>query len=213
VVGRASGRYRSLPTSHAAGRQGRWPGTSASPSTTCASLSRRGTRRPTSADGAALGAISRSTRRASRRTSSTRRSSPIRAVVSSSTSDRAETARSCGPSVASTAPRSEPRSPSSRWTATPPTATSSASPFPNALDVADAFHLHRQPSYALAEVRRAAWSRLRRASGKAAGQVMKHARDGLARARDELVKDTSPRGLHQRQAVEAALAAAPSLAL
>ena len=85
--------------------------------------------------------------------------------------------------------------------------------FPNALIVADAFHLHRQANYALTEVRRAAWNRLRRASGKAAGKVMKDARYGLARARDELVNDTSPRGLRQRQAVEAAIAADPSLAL
>jgi len=76
--------------------------------------------------------------------------------------------------------------------------------FPNAMIVADAFHLHRQANYALAEVRRAAWNRLRRASGKAAGKMMKDARYGLARARDELVNDTSARGLRQRQAVEAA---------
>ena len=39
--------------------------------------------------------------------------------------------------------------------------------FPNAAIVADAFHLHRQVNHALAEVRRAAWNRLRKAGGKA----------------------------------------------
>ena len=84
--------------------------------------------------------------------------------------------------------------------------------FPNARIVADAFHLHRQANHALAEVRRAAWNRLRTQGGKAAGQVMKDARYGLARARDELVADTSKRGARQRQAVEAALGADPDLA-
>ncbi len=84
--------------------------------------------------------------------------------------------------------------------------------FPNASIVADAFHLHRQANHALAEVRRAAWNRLRKQGGKAAGQVMKDARYGLARARDELACDTSPRGARQRQAVEMALAADPDLA-
>ena len=84
--------------------------------------------------------------------------------------------------------------------------------FPNAAIVADAFHLHRQANHALAEVRRAAWNRLRKAGGKAAGQVMKDARYGLARARDELVADPSPRGARQRSAVEMALAVDPDLA-
>jgi transposase len=84
--------------------------------------------------------------------------------------------------------------------------------FPNAAIVADGFHLHRQVNHALAEVRRAAWNRLRKQGGKAAGQVMKDARYGLARARDELVADTSNRGARQRSAVEAALGADPDLA-
>ena len=83
---------------------------------------------------------------------------------------------------------------------------------PNAAMVADAFHLHRQVNHALAEVRRAAWNRLRKAGGKTAGQVMKDARYGLARARDELMADTSDRGARQRSAVEAALGADDDLA-
>ena len=83
---------------------------------------------------------------------------------------------------------------------------------PNAAIVADAFCLYRQVNHALAEVRRAAWNRLRKAGGKAAGQVMNDARYGLARARDELMADTSNRGARRRSAVEAARGADPDLA-
>jgi transposase len=38
--------------------------------------------------------------------------------------------------------------------------------FPNAAIVADAFHLHRQVNHALAEVRRAAWNRLRKKAAR-----------------------------------------------
>ena len=69
--------------------------------------------------------------------------------------------------------------------------------FPNALIVADAFHLHRRVGYALTEIRREAWNRWRRRS-KALGKPFKDARFALARPRDELEADTSRRGLRQR---------------
>ncbi len=72
--------------------------------------------------------------------------------------------------------------------------------FPNALIVADAFHLHRRVLYALTEVRREAWNRWRRRS-KRLGKPFKDARFALARARDELEADTSRRGLRQRMLV------------
>lgn len=72
--------------------------------------------------------------------------------------------------------------------------------FPSALIVADAFHLHRSVLAALAEVRRAAWNRLRRQS-PALGKAVKDARFGLARSREELAADQGRRGRRQREAV------------
>ena len=69
--------------------------------------------------------------------------------------------------------------------------------FPNALIVADAFHLHRRVLYALTEVRREAWNRWRRRS-KPLGKPFKEARFALARSRDDLLSDTTRRGLRQR---------------
>jgi transposase len=57
--------------------------------------------------------------------------------------------------------------------------------FPNAMVVADAFHLHRRVGYALTEVRRAAWNRWRHRSRRL-GKVFKDARLALARPRSEL---------------------------
>lgn len=80
--------------------------------------------------------------------------------------------------------------------------------FPHATIVADAFHVHRRVLYALAEVRRAAWNRTRRANGGrgAEAKAIKAARYALARARDDLAADRSERGERQRQAVAAACA-------
>jgi hypothetical protein len=72
--------------------------------------------------------------------------------------------------------------------------------FPNALIVADAFHLHRRVLAALTEVRRDAWNRWRHRNRKL-GKVFKDARFALARARDDLDADTSRRGDRQRVAI------------
>lgn len=72
--------------------------------------------------------------------------------------------------------------------------------FPNALIVADAFHVHRRVLYGLTEVRREAWNRWRRRS-KPLGKPFKDARFALAKARDELEADTTRRGLRQRMLV------------
>ncbi|GAC1603315.1 MAG: hypothetical protein NVS3B21_31840 [Acidimicrobiales bacterium] len=72
--------------------------------------------------------------------------------------------------------------------------------FPNALIVADAFHLHRQVLHALAAVRRSAWNRYRHRD-KALGRAIKDARYALARARDDLAGDDSPKAQRQRQVV------------
>lgn len=87
--------------------------------------------------------------------------------------------------------------------------------FPHAVIVADAFHLHRRVNQALAEVRRAAWGRARRASGPHGvdAKLIKAARYALARARDDLRVDRSPHGERQRQAVAAACALDADLAL
>jgi transposase len=69
--------------------------------------------------------------------------------------------------------------------------------FPNALIVADAFHLHRRVLYALAEVRRDAWNRWRFRSRRL-GKIFKNARFSLARARDDVLADDTPRGERQR---------------
>jgi len=65
--------------------------------------------------------------------------------------------------------------------------------FPNALVVADAFHLHRRVLSALTQVRRDAWNRWRRRR-RPLGQVFKDARFALARARDSLEADGSGPG-------------------
>ena len=72
--------------------------------------------------------------------------------------------------------------------------------FPNALIVADAFHLHRRVAYALTEVRREAWNTWRQRS-KRLGRVFKSVRFALLRPRDELEADTSRRGEHQRMLI------------
>ncbi len=72
--------------------------------------------------------------------------------------------------------------------------------FPNALVVADAFHLHRRVLAALTQVRRDAWNRWRHRSRRL-GKVFKDARFGLARAREELEADTRRAGERQRMAV------------
>lgn len=72
--------------------------------------------------------------------------------------------------------------------------------FPNALIVADAFHLHRRVHQALAEVRRGAWRRLRKDHPELA-PVMKAARYPLARARDDLLADGTERGVKGRLVV------------
>lgn len=86
--------------------------------------------------------------------------------------------------------------------------------FPHAVVVADAFHLHRRVLCALAEVRRAAWNRARRTKGRWAkdAKAIKAARYALARAREELVVDSSDKGQRQRQAVASACALDPELA-
>ena len=84
--------------------------------------------------------------------------------------------------------------------------------FPHALIVADAFHLHRRVLDALSEVRRAATHRIGRGrSGRA--RLPKQARFALARARDSLEADTSPRGARQRAAVAEVCGLDPPLAL
>ena len=72
--------------------------------------------------------------------------------------------------------------------------------FPNALIVADAFHIHRRVLAALTQVRRDAWNRWRLRSRRL-GKVFKDARFGLARARADLEVDTRRAGERQRIAV------------
>jgi transposase len=72
--------------------------------------------------------------------------------------------------------------------------------FPNAEIVADAFHLHQQVLRALTEVRRGATVRIAKARRGRPGKA-KAARHALARARDRLDADPSPRGIRDRQAV------------
>jgi transposase len=72
--------------------------------------------------------------------------------------------------------------------------------FPNALIVADAFHLHRRVGYALTEVRREAWNTWRQRSPRL-GRVFKSVRFALMRPRDELEADTSRRGERQRMLI------------
>ena len=72
--------------------------------------------------------------------------------------------------------------------------------FPNALVVADAFHLHRRVLAALTEVRRDAWNRWR-ARNRKLGKPFKDARFALARARESLDADDRPAGERQRLAL------------
>jgi len=72
--------------------------------------------------------------------------------------------------------------------------------FPNALIVADAFHLHRRVYQALAEVRRGAWRCLRKDHPELA-PVMKAARYPLARAREDLLADNTEREVKGRLVV------------
>ena len=84
--------------------------------------------------------------------------------------------------------------------------------FPHALIVADAFHLHRRVLDALTAVRRSATRRVAKGRSGRAG-LPKQARHALARARDELLADTTERGARQRAAVAEACALDPPLAL
>jgi transposase len=84
--------------------------------------------------------------------------------------------------------------------------------FPHALIVADAFHLHRRVLDALTAVRRSATQRIAKGRSGRAG-LPKEARYALARARDELEADPSPRGARQRAAVSQVCAIDPPLAL
>jgi transposase len=71
--------------------------------------------------------------------------------------------------------------------------------FPNAVIVADAFHLHRRVLAALTEVRRDAWNRWRHRNRRL-GKPVKDARFALARSRDSLDADDSRTGERQRLA-------------
>lgn len=84
--------------------------------------------------------------------------------------------------------------------------------FPNALVVADAFHLHRRVLAALTEVRRDAWNRWR-ARNRKLGKPFKEARFALARARDSLQADDRPAGERQRLALFDATNLDPDLAV
>ena len=72
--------------------------------------------------------------------------------------------------------------------------------FPNALVVADTFHLHRRVGYALTEIRREAWNRWRARSTRL-GKVFKQARFGLAKARDQVEADMTRRGARDRSLI------------
>ena len=72
--------------------------------------------------------------------------------------------------------------------------------FPNALIVADAFHLHRRVGYALTEIRREAWNRWRARSTRL-GKVFKQARFALAKARDQVEADMTRRGDRDRSLI------------
>ena len=72
--------------------------------------------------------------------------------------------------------------------------------FPHAAIVADAFHLHQRVLQALTEVRRGATVRIAK-TRRGRPAKAKAARHALARARDRLEADTSPRGARDRQAV------------
>lgn len=82
--------------------------------------------------------------------------------------------------------------------------------FPNAVIVADAFHLHRRVLAALTEVRRDAWNRWRHRSRRL-GKVFKDARFALARSGDALAVDDTRRGHRQRLAVYDAVNLDPEL--
>ena len=72
--------------------------------------------------------------------------------------------------------------------------------FPNAVIVADAFHLHRRVLAALTEVRRDAWNRWRHRNRRL-GRSFKDARFALARARDALDAGDGRVGERQRLAL------------
>jgi len=84
--------------------------------------------------------------------------------------------------------------------------------FPHAMIVADAFHLHRQVLFALAEVRKTASARLAR-TRPARHKAAKAARYALARSRDALMADTTPRGERDRAVVAEICGLDPPLAL
>ena len=84
--------------------------------------------------------------------------------------------------------------------------------FPNALVVADAFHLHRRVLAALTQVRRDAWNRWR-ARNRRLGRPFKEARFALARAREALDADTRPAGERQRLALYDATNLDPDLSV
>lgn len=69
--------------------------------------------------------------------------------------------------------------------------------FPNALIVADAFHLHRRVGYALTAVRRDAWNSCRTDTPRLA-KVFKDVRFAAQKPREELEADTSRKGRRQR---------------
>lgn len=83
--------------------------------------------------------------------------------------------------------------------------------FPHALIVADAFHLHRRVLEALTAVRRLATHRIAKGRSGRAG-LPKQTRYALARARDELLADTTERGARQRAAVTEVCGLDPPLA-
>ncbi len=84
--------------------------------------------------------------------------------------------------------------------------------FPHAMIVADAFHLHRNVLFALAEVRKSASARLARVR-PARHKAAKSARYALARSRDALMADTTPRGERDRAVLAEVCGLDPPLAL
>src|SRR5215210_4872027 len=84
--------------------------------------------------------------------------------------------------------------------------------FPNALVVADAFHIHRRVLAALTQVRRDAWNRWRHRSRRL-GKPFKDARFALARARESLEADERRAGERQRLALFDATNLDPDLAV
>ena len=83
--------------------------------------------------------------------------------------------------------------------------------FPNALIVADAFHIHRRVLAALTEVRRGRLEPMAGAEPLDWASVFKDARFALARARDSLEADDSRSGERQRLALYDAVNLDPQL--